>query len=60
MNELSSRIEVYAHVKVGGVVGLDAMVGDVHPSVTLCSSTPLALCTVQDVSDAKFDQFTSI
>lgn len=60
VDELSRRIEVDAHVKGGGVVGLDALIGDVHPSVVLCSATPLALGTVEDVRNAEFGQLAPV
>lgn len=52
MDEFSCRIEVDGHVKGGGVVGLDAVIGDVHPCVVFRSSAPLALGTVEDVRNA--------
>lgn len=60
MDELSSRIEVDAHVEGGRVVRLDAVISDVHPGVILGAAAPLALCTVEDVCDAEFGQFTPI
>lgn len=60
MDELSRRIEVDAHVKGGGVVGLNAVIGDVHPCVVLRSAAPLALGTVEDVRNAKFGQLTPV
>lgn len=60
MDELGSRIEVDAHVEGGGVVSLDAVIGDVHPCVIFCSTAPFALCTVEDVCDAKSGQLTAI
>lgn len=60
MDELSCRIEVDAHVKGGGVMGLDAVIGDVHPCVVLCSAAPLALGTVEDVRNAEFGQLTPV
>lgn len=60
VDELSRRIEVDAHVKGGGVVGLDAVIGDVHPRVVLGSAAPFALGTVEDVRNAEFGQLTSV
>lgn len=60
VNELSSRIEVDTHVKRGRVVSLDAVICDVHPSIVLCSSAPLALRAVEDVRDAQFGQFSAV
>lgn len=60
VDELSCRIEVDAHVKGGGVVGLDAVIGDVHPRVGFRSAAPLALGTVEDVRDAEFGQLTPV
>lgn len=60
MDELSRGVEVDAHVKGGGVVGLDAVVGDVHPCVVLRSAAPLALGAVEDVRNAEFGQLTSV
>lgn len=60
VDELGCRIEVDAHVKGGGVVSLDAVVGDVHPGVILGPAAPLALGTVEDVSDAQFGQLTPV
>lgn len=54
MDELRCRVEVDTHVKGGGVVSLDAMIGDVHPGVMLGPATPLALGAVEDVCDTKF------
>ena len=60
MDEFSCRVEVDAHVKGGGVVSLDAVIGDVHPGVILGSAAPLALRTVEDVSNAKFGKLTPV
>jgi len=60
VDKLSSRIEVNTHVESRGVVSLNAVIGDVHSSVILGSTAPLALCTVQDVCNAKFGQLTAI
>lgn len=60
MDELSGRIEVDAHVKGGGVVGLYAVICDVHARVVLRSAAPFALGTVEDVRDAEFGQLTSV
>lgn len=60
MDELGRRIEVDAHVKGGGVVGFDAVIGDVHACVVLRSSAPLALGTVEDVRNAEFGQLAPV
>lgn len=60
MDELSCGIEVDAHVEGGGVVSLDAVIGDAHPGVILGSAAPLALGTVEDVRDAKFGQLAAV
>lgn len=60
VDELSGRIEVDTHVKGGGVVGLDALIGDVHPRVVLRSAAPFALGAVEDVRDAEFGQLASV
>lgn len=60
MDELGRRVEVHAHVEGGGVVGLDAVVGDAHPSVVLRSAAPLALGAVEDVRDAEFGQLAPV
>lgn len=60
MDELSSRVEVDAHVEGRRVVSLDAVIGDVHAGVILGPTAPLTLCTVEDVRDAKFGQLTPI
>lgn len=60
MDELSRRIEVDTHVKGGGVVGLDAVIGDVHPCVVLRSAAPFALGTVEDVRNTEFGQLTPV
>lgn len=60
VDELSCRIEVDTHVKGGGVVSLDAVIGDVHPGVMLGTTAPLALGTVEDVRYPKFGQLTAI
>lgn len=60
VDELSRGVEVDAHVKGGGVVRLDAVIGDVHPCVILRSAAPLALGTVEDVRNAEFGQLTSV
>lgn len=58
--ELCSGVEVDTHVEGGCVVGLDALVGDVHASVILRPAAPLTLGTVQDVGDAKPCQLTPV
>lgn len=60
VDELSCRIEVDTHVEGGGVVCLNAVIGDIHPSVVLRSAAPLALGTVEDVRNAQFGQLTAV
>lgn len=60
MDEFSCRIEVDAHVEGGGVVRLNAVIGDVHPGVILGSAAPFALGTVEDVCNAKFGKLTPV
>lgn len=60
VDELGGRIEVDAHVEGGGVVRLDAVVGDVHPRVILRATAPLALRAVEDVCDAQSGQLAAI
>lgn len=60
VDELSCRIKVHTHVEGGGVMSLDAVIGDVHPGVMLGTTAPLALGTVEDVRYPKFGQLTAI
>lgn len=60
MDELGCRVEVDAHVESGRVVGLDAVVGDVHTGIVLGTAAPLALGAVEDVCDAEFGQLPAI
>lgn len=60
VDELSSRIEVDAHVEGGGIMSLDAVISDVHPSVILGTASPLALGTVEDVCNLEFGQLSSV
>lgn len=41
-------------------MSLDAVIGDVHPCVIFRSTAPFALCTVEDVCDAKSGQLAAI
>jgi len=60
VDELGGRVKVDAHVEGGRVMGLDALVGDVHAGVILGPTAPLALRTVQDVGDAQFSQLPPV
>lgn len=60
VNEFCSRVEVDTHVEGGRVMGLDAMVGDIHSLIVLCTTPPFALCTVKDVRDPKFCKFLAV
>lgn len=60
VNEFCSRVEINTHVKGGGVVGLNAMVGNIHSHVVLRTTPPFALCTVEDVCDPKFYKFLAV
>lgn len=60
VNEFCSRVKVDTHVKGGRVVGLDAMVSDIHSLIVLCTTPPFALCTVEDVRDPKLYKFLSV
>lgn len=60
MNEFCSRVKVDTHVKGRRVMGLDAMIGDVHSLVVLGTTPPFALRTVEDMSDPKLDKFLAV
>lgn len=60
MNELSRRVEVNTHIEGGRVVGFNAMICDVHASVILCTTSPFALSTVEDVCDPELDKLFAV
>lgn len=59
MDELRGRAEVLGHVEGGFVVGLHAVVLDVHVAVVLHAGqhiVELPLCCIEDVSDAQIPE----
>lgn len=57
VDEISSCLEVDAHVKVTGVMSLYAQVGDLHALIDIWLSSVFTVSCIQDVSDSMHVQF---
>ena len=60
MDEVCGSLEVDTHVKVTGVMSLDAKVLDVHSQVSLRTVSPFTVVCIQDVGDMMVGQLADI
>lgn len=60
VNEFRSRVEVHTHVKGRRVMSFNAMVGDIHSLIVLCTTPPFALRAVEDVRNPKLYKFLAV